>query len=428
MTHFGVICPEEPGHLNPMLSLAGELRRRGHRVTFYQRLYAERRVLAAGFGFRAFDADDTTAESLAADFRRLGELAGWGAIQFTLAFVRRRAGACVRDVPALVRADGVDALLVDETCVEGQAVAEALGLPFVTVCNALVMRPEPGVPPVCTPWVYRRASWARVRNAAAHRLLWRFARPVLDVVNDFRARHRLPAYTSPAQLGSPLSQISQQPPEFEFPRRELPPHFHFVGPSPDPATRGRIDFPWEKLDGRPLVYASMGTLLNRRPEVFERIARACAKLPVQLVLSLGGGGAPADWAALPGGPVVVEFAPQLELLTRAAACVTHAGLNTALECLAHGVPMVALPVANDQPGVAARIAWTGCGIALNPSRLTAGRLRAALRRVLTDPSYRAAAAGLQAAVGRCGGVRRGADVIENAVRARDSFRTTGPGV
>jgi len=54
---------------------------------------------------------------------------------------------------------------------------------------------------------------------------------------------------------------------------------------------------------------------------------------------------------LAGEPIVVEFAPQLELLKRAALCITHAGLNTALECLSNGLPMVAIPITNDQPGL-----------------------------------------------------------------------------
>lgn len=62
-----------------------------------------------------------------------------------------------------------------------------------------------------------------------------------------------------------------------------------------------------------------------------------------------------------GESIVVEFAPQLELLKCAALCITHAGLNTALECLSNGLPMVAIPITNDQPGVAARSEWMGTG-------------------------------------------------------------------
>ncbi|MFZ0710133.1 MAG: glycosyltransferase, partial [Terrimicrobiaceae bacterium] len=60
-----------------------------------------------------------------------------------------------------------------------------------------------------------------------------------------------------------------------------------------------------------------------------------------------------------GSPIVVPFAPQLELLRRAALTITHAGLNTALESLNQGVPMVAIPIPNDQPEVASRLEWLG---------------------------------------------------------------------
>ena len=68
-----------------------------------------------------------------------------------------------------------------------------------------------------------------------------------------------------------------------------------------------------------------------------------------------------QFASLPRDPITVPFAPQLELLKRAAVCITHAGLNTALESLTNGVPMVAIPITNDQPGVAARVRWTRSG-------------------------------------------------------------------
>ena len=51
-----------------------------------------------------------------------------------------------------------------------------------------------------------------------------------------------------------------------------------------------IEFPWQKLDGRPLIYASMGTLQNRQKPIFETIAAACAGLDAQLRLSLGSRG------------------------------------------------------------------------------------------------------------------------------------------
>jgi len=123
----------------------------------------------------------------------------------------------------------------------------------------------------------------------------------------------------------------------------VPAWFHFTGPLVDPASRAVADFPWQQLNGKLLIYASLGTIQNQQLELFARIAEACWHLDAQLVI------------ALAGDPLVVGFAPQLELLQRAALTITHAGLNTVLESLSCGVPMVAIPIAKDHPGVAARV-------------------------------------------------------------------------
>ncbi len=95
--------------------------------------------------------------------------------------------------------------------------------------------------------------------------------------------------------------------------------------------------------------------------------------------------------------------------------ITHAGMNTAMECLTNGVPMVAIPVANDQPGVAARIAWTGCGETIPIKKLNIANLKNAIQKVLTNPSYKENAVRLQKAIAASGGVSRAADIIEQAI-------------
>ena len=176
-----------------------------------------------------------------------------------------------------------------------------------------------------------------------------------------------------------------------------------------------MPFPWDKLTGQPLIYASLGSLVNRFVDVFEKIAAACEGLDAQLVISLGGSATPESLPNLAGNPLVVEYAPQLEILQKATLTITHAGMNTTLECLSNAVPMVAIPIANDQPGVAARIAWTGAGAAIPLKRLTVPRLRTAISQVLTQPSYKQNALRLQKAIKRAGGVTRAADIIERAV-------------
>jgi zeaxanthin glucosyltransferase len=336
-------------------------------------------------------------------------------LHYTVEIIARRTAACLREVPAMMREDKIDLLLVDQVCREGSTIAEELRIPYVVLCNALMLHFEPDVPPFCTAWRYKPSLWRRLRNRAFDRLLHRIARPLRAPINERRRRLGLPELLGYTESQGPSAQISQQPAAFDFPRKQLPPNFHYVGPAIDDTTRDCVDFPFNKLDGRPLVYASLGTLQNRLAPVFATIAKACESLPVQLVLSLGGGCEPGALPPLAGDPILVEFAPQLALLKKAKLCITHAGLNTTLESLANAVPMVAIPITNDQPGVAARIAHSGAGQFIPLKKLTPQRLRSALQAVLTDPTHAANAKRLQAAIQASGGPRRAADVIEGAL-------------
>src|SRR5262249_51249252 len=137
----------------------------------------------------------------------------------------------------------------------------------------------------------------------------------------------------------------------------------------------------------------------------------------QLVISLGGGQDPGMLGDLPGDPIVVGYAPQLELIRRATLTISHGGLNTTLESLAWGVPMVVLPVAYDQPGVGARGEWSGVGRTIPVGRLTVDRLRDAVCIVLGNPTYRERARRLRSRIEAADGLNRAADLIEWAFDA-----------
>jgi MGT family glycosyltransferase len=212
------------------------------------------------------------------------------------------------------------------------------------------------------------------------------------------------------------------PRAFDFPRERLPPHFHYVGRLADPSgreplLRDAVPFPWERLDGRPLIYASLGTLQNGRPEVFAEIAEACAPLEAQVVISLGNpSSVPLD---LPGNPIVVAYAPHQQLIERARLAISHAGLNTTLTALGCGVPVLAIPITNEQPGIAARLLACGAGRVMPVQRLAVEPLRAMVQEMLLSPTYREQAQRLQAANQAAGGVATAADLVERATRPRE---------
>jgi zeaxanthin glucosyltransferase len=168
-----------------------------------------------------------------------------------------------------------------------------------------------------------------------------------------------------------------------------------------------------------MVYASMGTLGNGRPEIFRTIVSAVASQKnVQLVLAVGDQIDPEQIGSAPSNAIVVKRAPQLELLKRSAVCITHAGLNTVLEALTQGVPQVAIPVTHDQPGVAARIADKKTGFVTSLDKLTVSRLSTLVGEVLADSAYRSNARRIQKAIARGNGLSRAADLIEQSFQLK----------
>ncbi len=416
--HIGLICPEISGHLNPMTTLGRELKRRGYRVSLIGILDGQAKAEAAGLEFIAIGVRDNLLGSRAKFVAELGKLQGRAALQFTIEGFRQASLVQLRDGPEAIRAAGIDGLLIDQVSAVAGAVADYLDLPYVTICNALAANYEPDVPPLVTSWPYRPTPWGRTRNRLGYALLNHTLLPITRLVRRQRADWGLPPVAAGEPTFSSLAQIAQQPAAFDFPRNGLPACFHYSGPFHDDRSGDPIDFPYKRLTtGAPVIYASMGTLQNRQDKVFAAIAAACAGLPVQLVLSLGN---PRQKTLpnLPGSPLVVAYAPQLDLVKRSAMVITHAGLNTVLETLSQGVPMVAIPITNDQPGVAARLGWLGAGEVVPLASLRADRLRTAVQKVLTEPRYRECAVAMQQEIRAIDGVRRAADIAEQALNTR----------
>jgi len=223
-------------------------------------------------------------------------------------------------------------------------------------------------------------------------------------------------WDNPSATISKLAWISQCPREFDFESSHWPTQFHHTGPFLDGTGREKLDFPWERLTGEPLSYASMGTILNGRLDVFRTIVAGVAKhKDLQLVLSIGDQLDPEQIGPVPKNAIVVKRAPQLELLKQTSVCISHAELNTVLESLAQGVPQVAVPVTFDQPGVAARVAHHQTGVVPSLEKLTADHLSTLLDQVLTNSIYRDSAGKLQKAVAETNGLSVAADLVETSL-------------
>ena len=411
---LGFICLDVPGHLNPMSSLALQLQARNHEVVF---LYSSG---PAGLPFVRGPEKDHINENIPEVSKKQGQ----DALQFSVHAVLAQTEAILKSLPAMVEANGIDALIIDIVQFYAELGAMQLGMPFVHVSTG-VHHDFSGYTPLCVyGWPHETTPAALARNREGVAKWASLLESVNEGVKAYARKVGLKIdWNDISSTISPFASITQVPRAFDFESSHWPSQFHYTGPFHNGKGREKVDFPWERLTREPLIYASMGTILNGQADVFRTIVAAVAKNKnLQLVLSIGDQVDPKQIGPAPNNAIIAKRVPQLELLKQTTVCITHAGLNTVLESLAQGVPQVAIPVTYDQPGVAARIAYKKTGVVTSLAELTADHLAFLLEEVLTNPTYRENARKLQKAITEANGLSVAADVIEESLKAREKVR------
>src|SRR6267378_4488523 len=404
---LGFICLNLPGHLNPMTTLARQLQTRNHDVVF---LYSSG---AAGLPFVPAEEKDHINESRP----EVSKMQGEDAVQFAVRMVLAQTETILKSLPAVVQANGIDALLIDTVQFYAELGAIHLGMPYIHVSNALHFDFSGYTPLSCYDWPHQTTPSALARNREGVAKFAKILENANAGVKAYAKRAGLEIdWETPHSTLSPLASITQTPSAFDFESAHWPPQFHHTGPFHDGKGREKLDFPWKRLTGEPLIYASMGTILNGRLDVFRTIVAAVAKHKgLQLVLSVGDQVDPEQIGPVPSNAIIVKRVPQLELLKQASVCITHAGLNTVLESLAQGVPQVAIPVTFDQPGIAARIAYHKTGVVTSLDKLSPAHLSTLLSEVLSDATYRENAGRIQKAIVKANGLSAAADLVEHSL-------------
>ncbi len=308
------------------------------------------------------------------------------------------ARAYAADTLAELRREPADVLVSSEMLFGPMIAAEACGVPLALLGVNISLFPIEGMPPIGPGLAPPRTE--EERAAAAQVAAWMAAQleARLPVLNAARAAFGLP----------PLGSVLQQPAAarltllatssaFDFPVPALPSHLRYVGPLLDePDWAGGWESPWPAGDPRPLVLVALSTTFQDQASVIQRVLDACAPLPVRVVATLG----PALAGAVlrvPGNAVVLDHASHQAIMREAALVVTHCGHGTVMRALAHGRPMLCLPMGRDQNDNAVRVTERGAGLRLAHETEPAD-LRAAIWRLLTEASFPQAAEALCRAI------------------------------
>jgi UDP:flavonoid glycosyltransferase YjiC (YdhE family) len=326
---------------------------------------------------------------------------GWTPRRFTsglafkgidLALISRWSAAWAEGVTAELDREVPDVVVADFFLFGALAAGEAAGLPTAAlVHNASLFWPIPGRPPPGSGFGPPHNWLERLRDAVLVAAWRRVAvRDGLQSVNDARRQVGLTALRSPYQQYDSAARLLILGSEaFDFPSGCLPANARYVGTPFDDVAPPDWSSPWPPDDPAPLVLASLSTLAQGQAPVMHQILAALDGMAVRGLVTLG----PALDASefrVPPNVRLEAFVAHGSVLPYVDAIVTQCGLSTVTKALAHGVPLICIPVIGEQRENAARIVALGAGIRLIPSA-SSDEIRTAIDGVLSESRFREAA-------------------------------------
>jgi UDP:flavonoid glycosyltransferase YjiC (YdhE family) len=347
------------GHFEPLVPIARAAEAAGHTVAFA----GQPAMISAieGSGFTGFATAGVTLSStperlplLKLDLDREDRALREG-------FARRIARERAADLRGLCATWQPDMIICDEIDFGAMVAAERCGLVYATV---LVI-----------------AAGSFVRRHV-----------VGEPLNELRAAHGLPPDPDLTMLSRYLV-LSPFPPSYRDPAFPLPATAHSIRPLSTGAAQNDPVPPWLlHLNDAPTVYFTLGTVFNvESGDLFARVLAGLRDLPINVIATVGREIDPAEFGQQPDNIQIARYIPQSAVLPRCAAVISHGGSGSVIGALAHGLPMVVIPMGADQPLNADRCAALGVALSLDAVAVTPEAVRAAVAAVLTDASYRRAA-------------------------------------
>jgi UDP:flavonoid glycosyltransferase YjiC (YdhE family) len=378
------------GHLDPLIPIARAARAAGHTVAFGGQPAMLPTVEAAGFTGFATGGDTLGTQDrlplLELDAEREDEALREG-------FARRTARDRARHVLALSAECRPDLIVCDEVDFGSVVAAEHYGVPYATVL------------------VIAAGSFVRTELVA-------------EPLNELRAELGLPPDPNLTMLRRYLV-LAPVPPGYRDPGFPLPATAHPLRPvTLDPAAAAAVP-PWRTVrPDAPTVYFTLGTIFNTESgDLFTRVLGGLRDLPVNVVVTVGRHIDPAEFGPQPAHVHIERYIPQSLVLPHCDVVVSHGGSGSVIGALAHGLPMVLVPMGADQPHNAERCAQLGVGLALDAIRLTAETVRTAVSTVLADRTYRRAAERMRDDVAAMPGPAHAVTLLERLAAERRPLDT-----
>jgi MGT family glycosyltransferase len=396
MTKYAFFSAPAHGHVNPTLAIVQELVARGEQVVYYLPEEFRHTIEANGATFHNLDIVESAHAKPGGSSGAPGMM---GTMMTSLPAILSRTVDSLRLVQP-------DCIVYDFMALWGQMAAQILHIPAVCLRPSYApseslkrsmrekMLPGPGQRPgfPLQPFKEMQAQ--------------------LDKIYASNNGPSAPIMTSLFESFGYAEQLNicLIPRAFQPDGETLDERFLFVGPAILPRHE-EVNFPFEQLDERSLLYISLGTAFNNRADIYNACFKAFGHTQWQVVLSRGKNVDPAVLDPTPANFIVADYVPQLELLPHTSVFISHGGMNSTMESLYYGVPLVVLPQMGEQEMTAQRIQELGLGVALNSKEVSANDLLRAVQQITNDATFGERVHTMQQAIHDAGGYHKAVDAI-----------------
>lgn len=387
MKRVAFFCIPAHGHTNPMLPVAAELVRRGNLVRFYSFHDFEEKIKAAGAVFVPCDSflpELTEQEE--------GNLKNVSTTEMT-----------IQDIRITLNMDDFlnkefanfrpDVVYTDSVCFWGKLNAWKHQVPMVVSTST---------------FAFNQMSSQYMKNSLKELADMVFGLPKIskELKKLEPYGYHIKSALSLVESGNDTDSVVYTSRRFQPYAASFSDHYTFVGPSVFSRTLPA------KAKERPLVYISMGTVINDRPDFYQKCMEALKGMNADVIISYGNSMDQERLGILPDNVQAYPYVDQLEILSRADAFITHCGMNSVSESLYMAVPMILYPQTAEQCAVARRVVDFGAGTLLQDDSSIG--IQKAVQKILSDTAYEKAAAQCSADFRSCPGVSGAAEFIENA--------------
>lgn len=443
------------GDLNPILAVATEWTRRGHRSTVVSNPMHRDRVEAAGFSFHATaPAIENIDEEV---YRKTFDVRHGTRVLFQEIILPAIADSYA-DLRQVIEAERPDGLVANDVALAVPIAADVYGLPWA----AAVLQPgsflsayDPPVSPAA-PWLRPLARLSPRAVRLAYGLLGWAARPWQEPVRRLRRTLEVSDPVSPllrdkyaADLALALFSRCLAKPQPDWPASTVQCGFPFFDERPPASDETRSENRETRSGDRtgdlpedlaqflsagppPIVFTLGSTATQTGSAFFETSLKAAQALGERAVVVIGGEDHPLKDQSLLSTACseerdhhVASYVSYGRLFERARAVVHAGGIGTIGLALRAGVPQLIVPHMHDQPDNAARVARTGAALTLKPADYTVDTAAAQLRRLLNGSSYADAACTLAGVVQAELGAAAASDAL--AAMVHSPTRVTPPG-